>query len=217
MHNCPPNTRFIRFCDALCRGWVLISVLVLVALSMKFLDLPLAERLHSLELPLSIPWLQPMTNLALSGAYLVLLAVMALSAQWVFHRAHLASRMWFLWGCVALPNAFCLVLKITLGRARPELWFTEHLYGFYGPHRASLYWSFPSGHTSTIMGFVLGLSALFPRHCIAFIGTGLLIASVRILLVQHYLSDVVFATALSLMSVRWLLQWAPNYLEKRIG
>jgi membrane-associated phospholipid phosphatase len=94
-----------------------------------------------------------------------------------------------------------------LGRSRPELLFNDGLYGFYGLKLSSKFWSFPSGHTSTIMGFVFGLCIVFPRDMYAFILTGFTIATSRILLTHHFLSDVLMATYLSFLEISLFYYW----------
>ena len=62
----------------------------------------------------------------------------------------------------------CSALKMFLGRARPVLWFHEHLFGFFGPTLQPTYHSFPSGHTMTFISVALGLSMLWPAYLRAF-------------------------------------------------
>ena len=119
--------------------------------------------------------------------------------------------MWFLWLCVLVPSLVCLVLKVLLGRARPDLLFNEHLYGFFGLKTHAPYWSFPSGHTTTVMGFVFGLSVLFPRKCYLFILAGSIVVLSRILLTHHYLSDVMAASYLALLEVGLLFWWSRRF------
>ena len=110
-------------------------------------------------------------------------------------------RSWVLLLCVLIPNIISLALKILLGRARPELLFDQSLYGFYGLHFVRPFWSFPSGHTTTVVGLVLGLMLIFPRHFYAFIVAGLLVISTRVFLTDHYLSDVLGTSYLVLFEV----------------
>lgn len=91
------------------------------------------------------------------------------------------------------------------------MWLNEQIYGFQGPSFNSQFWSFPSGHTSTIMGLVIGLAILFPRRGYFLIGCGLLLVSTRILLLHHYLSDVLMAGYLVVLELGLLTIW----LEKK--
>lgn len=212
------HNRFLTFAQELGRPWVMLLVILLISILITKIDLPLSEWIYQLHLQQSMPWLIPLTNLGLGIVYMGLLAVIALCFQFIFHQPRYARRTWFLWWSATIPSLVCVVLKISLGRARPDLWFSSHLYGFYGFHSSALYWSFPSGHTSTIMGLMFGLSVLFPRYCLLFIVAGLCIAFSRLLLTQHYLSDVLFATYLACVLIGRIssfpyLKWL--YADKR--
>lgn len=107
-----------------------------------------------------------------------------LSAIWI----------WLVMACFS-----CSALKMFLGRARPVLWFHEHLFGFFGPTLQPTYHSFPSGHTMTFISVALGLSMLWPAYLRAFLGLGFLCAFTRVLLTYHYVSDVVGTTYFSII------------------
>ena len=90
---------------------------------------------------------------------------------------------------------------MSLGRARPILLFQKQFYGFYGFHFDHNFWSFPSGHATTIMGLSFGLSILFPRYVKYFMLLGILVMTTRVILTQHFLSDVLIAAYLCLIEV----------------
>lgn len=190
------------------KPWFIISYIAVIILSFMVLDRSLAYYFHAIDLRASYPALTLITNLALSPVYLIGFFMAGLFFRYLYKNKCWEHRAWFLWCCVAIPGLICLVLKVSLSRARPELLFSEQLYGFYGFKLKSIFWSFPSGHTSTIMGLVFGLSALFPRYFYVWITTGLFIASSRILLTNHYASDVLFASYLALLEVGVLFYYA---------
>ena len=82
------------------------------------------------------------------------------------------------------------IIKVIAGRARPRLYIDEHLYGFFWLKMDVLYRSFPSGHATTAMGVWLGFALLFPRYRLALILMGIAISFSRVVLTEHYLSDV---------------------------
>jgi len=81
----------------------------------------------------------------------------------------------------------------------------SHEFGFYGFKTSYDYWSFPSGHTTTIMSLAFGLSVLFPRYWVILVSSAVVVALSRVLLIQHYLSDVIVATYLALIEVTILV------------
>jgi membrane-associated phospholipid phosphatase len=192
---------------------VLLLLLSLLGIggSMLYVDQPLAEWLYSLHLGQEWPWLWSLTGLGETKIYLLGLLALALVARFVFKHKRWEQRFWFLWLCVAIPELVCVVIKIIAGRARPELWFTQQLYGFYGPHLERLFWSFPSGHTTTIMGFALGLCALFPRYIGLYLLLACAVVTSRVLLLEHYLSDVLMATWLCYVEIMLINRFKLNH------
>ncbi|MCP0914327.1 phosphatase PAP2 family protein [Legionella sp. 27cVA30] len=189
------------------KPWMAVFYLGFVSLAFLYLDKPIALYFHEVDLRSNLAILNWITKVGLGGFYLVSLVLLALYFRFVARNYKWEVRVWFLWLCVAFPSLICLGLKIALGRARPSLLFEEQLYGFYGLQTQSTFWSFPSGHSTTIMGLVFGLSILFPRYGYAWIAAGLFVAISRILLTHHYLSDVLIAAYLALLEVGLLWCW----------
>jgi membrane-associated phospholipid phosphatase len=192
---------FERIAAIMIKPGVMVSYVVVIVLSILYIDRPLAYYFHGFDFRTTQPLLMWFTHLGISALYIGGLFLLALFFRYIRRDKLNEKRAWFLWLCVLIPSLVCIVLKVLLGRARPELLFTEQLYGFFGLQREELFWSFPSGHTTTIMGFVFGLSVLFPRYCYAFIAVGLMVVLSRIMLTYHYLSDVMAAAYLSLLQV----------------
>lgn len=194
-------TPFNRLSSIAMKPWFVVGYAVFLAIAFLYIDKPLAIYLKGLDLGQRFFWLVWITNLGLGGIYFITLFLLALFFRYVMRNPVSESAAWFLWLCVTIPSAICLGLKILLGRARPDLLFSEQLYGFYGLHWHAPYWSFPSGHTTTIMAFVFSASILIPRYGYALITAGAVIAISRILLVHHYLSDVLVAGYLALVEI----------------
>jgi len=202
-------TPFERLEKNMLRPWVIISYLCFVVLSFLYFDQPIALFFHDKNLGIKLPIIRWFTHLGTGELYVIGLFLLALFYRYIRPNKKNEVRSWFLWLCVLVPYFICAILKINLGRARPELLFDNQLYGFYGLHFDSHYWSFPSGHTSTITGLVLGLIILFPRYCYAFFLSGLLLVSTRVFLTSHYLSDVLttgYLTFLEVALLIWILR-----------
>lgn len=187
-----------------------LIVTAIIVLSYYYIDKPLTQWFSDLALGQRFPVLEGITDLGSVKIYLLLFLGAGLVFRYGVVSPIWESRAWFLSLCTIFPDLVCIVLKIVLGRARPVLWLNEKIYGFYGVKAslgvgASNYWSFPSGHTTTIMGVVFGLSALFPRYWILFVASGTCVVLSRVLLLHHYLSDVIAATYLTLLEVSFLI------------
>lgn len=195
---------FNRLYSTLSQPIPIIIIFLIIGLIMGFIDCPLATCLVNWDLHHNFPILNLFTNLGLMIIYVGIFFIVALYFR--YKNIELwEARMWFLWLCVISSGALCVVIKILLGRARPIMWFQENFFGFYGLQKHSDFWSFPSGHTTCIMAVAFGFSIIFPRFFYSFIGVGLLVALSRVLLVQHYLSDVLVAIYLTLLEIGCLL------------
>lgn len=187
------------------KPWFVIIYLCFTAISFFYFDKPTAFYFHHLALKTSFPPIFWLTKFGTGAVYMVFFLLAALFFRYIRHNKQWEARSWFLWLCVLVPNLICGILKVLIGRARPELLFDHQLYGFYGPHINELYWSFPSGHTTTVTALVLGLSILLPRFCYIFLIVGLTVISTRILLTNHYVSDVMLTGYLTTMEIGLLL------------
>jgi membrane-associated phospholipid phosphatase len=198
-------TKFEHLIEVMIKPWVVFICILLMFLTFFYADKSIAYLFHSLNLRINLPILNFIANLGSGVFYIGPMFLLALVFRYVYREKTYEIRTWFLLLSVLVPTIICLILKVSLGRARPDLLFSDNLYGFYGFKFNSSYWSLPSGHTTNIMGFVFGLCALFPRYCYAFIITGLILVSSRILLIHHYFTDVLIASYLALLDMAFLL------------
>ena len=174
-----------------------------------------------LQLGAYVNILQWLTVFGISLIYLLTLPVCAMYVRYIYIKPLLEKRIWFLWWCIFIPNGVCSILKVVFGRARPELWLSHNQYGFYFFKFQSNYSSFPSGHTITIFALICGLSFLYPQYVILFIIPGILIAISRILLLKHYLSDVITAVYLDVVILGFIMnytaRWHKRSMDEIIG
>ncbi|MCA0403974.1 MAG: phosphatase PAP2 family protein [Proteobacteria bacterium] len=198
------NTPVNRLFNLAIKPSVIISFTVFIILAFFYIDPFLAQYFHEANLRLNFPLLNYITHLGLGGFYLPSFLILALFFRYRKDKAW-ENRFWFLFMAVFIPGMICVFLKVILGRARPVLLFSDDLYGFFGLHFKAIYWSFPSGHTTTIMSAAFALSVIFPRFFYLFMTLGLMVSSSRILLTSHYLSDVLVAAYLSLIEIGFLL------------
>ena len=139
------------------------------------------------------------------GLIIVIFIFSALWFRYIKQHALWEARSWFIMQCILLSGSICFVLKIIFGRGRPKMWFNAHEYGFYWFNIKGAYWSFPSGHATTILSIAFAFSILFPRYWLMFLLLGFFIALSRILLGYHYTSDVFVAGYLTLLEVIFLV------------
>lgn len=179
-----------------------LATAILGSVSYAFIDQPLARYFHDSS-PILRAIFAAITRLGEGGVYLIPLAVLLLAALWR-RRAALAWRAGFVFAAIAISGLLTDILKPVFGRARPNLLFEQHLFGFTwsGPHADR--WSFPSGHSVTIMALAAALYAIYPPAWPAYAALALAVMASRVVIDAHYLSDVVAGGYLGFI-VTWAL------------
>ncbi len=203
---------FQQFFKLLTRPLLAVSLVIFILISFIYLDRPVAIYFHNLHLGERWVWLNGLSLFGEGIIYICLFFLLALFFRYIKHNQTYERQLWFLWFCVFVPMSFCLVAKILLGRARPELLLLDQSYGFYGLHFSSKYWSFPSGHTTTVMSLVFGLCFLFPRLNLLFILGGIVMVFSRVVLAKHYLSDIMLTSYLVLLTQGVLVKYTSPVL-----
>lgn len=192
--------------------------LVLIVVSYLWWDQPIAWTMHDLGVTEHFPVLNWITQLGKSIYWLVLLPLLALFFRHGRRVKQSEWRIWFLWASLVVTNGLCFVLKTLLGRARPELLFSDHIFGFFGFQTNHLYHSFPSGHATQVTTAVLSLCLLYPKKRWIFLSIGIAILVTRVLLTQHYVSDVLATVLLVALEYKLFLyivaQQCPLYWKK---
>lgn len=82
------------------------------------------------------------------------------------------------------------IFKHILGRPRPPMFHLHNLSSLDFFNFDSRWHSFPSGHTSTIFAFIFCLLFLFPKIKNFLITFAIIIASTRVIVGAHYVSDI---------------------------
>lgn len=180
------------------RQWIAVSVLVIAAVTLGYthLDLPIALYFYALEGTPALDAASVLTHLG-EGVYYIapslLLYLFFRNRNRLYARAAL-----FIFAATVSSGIVVNLLKVIFGRFRPTLYFKEHLYGFDWFHTAHPMVSFPSGHSATAMGAWVAFALLLPKYRIPLILTGVMLASTRMILTAHYLSDVIAGSAIGI-------------------
>ncbi|KTD69760.1 PAP2 family protein [Legionella santicrucis] len=206
-------TQFEKTAYFMKKPWVIFLYAISVIVAYYFVDRSLAIYLHQLDLGTKVPLLEALTALGKWIAYIALFFIAGLYFHYIKINPLYEARSWYLLGCVFIANFVCVILKVALSRARPDLLFSSHEFGFYWFKLSSNYWSFPSGHTTTVVSLATGLGVLFPRYFYLLLIFAFLVALSRILLCFHYLSDVMSAFYISVLVVSFFTE----YLRRKVG
>jgi membrane-associated phospholipid phosphatase len=124
-----------------------------------------------------------------------------------------AKMAWYIFITNVVAGIGVWFIKIPFGRARPELYLQDNIYGFEWFEIHHKLTSFPSGHTVTVISSTVALSLLFPRLRYILIPFGIAVAFSRVVGTQHYISDVLFGLFLgTLVAIVLFLYSYKNHL-----
>lgn len=163
-------------------------------LSYWYLDQALAHYIHASGINVSNTFFNAVTQFGDSKYPLIatfLLYLIYRKSDKLFARKNL-----YVFSAVAVSGLIVDIIKVIAGRMRPELLFDTHQYGFSGFKFESSFYSFPSGHSATAFSFFVALALLNPKYKLLFLASAILIVLSRIILLQHYLSDVAIGSAI---------------------
>lgn len=181
----------------------LLPIGIVVTIVSYFFDKPVAE------------WARTLPSSIVQTAHVVeiLCATMPHLVLWpsiffcflVFGKKRRAAKTFLLLSvAIAVSYLICYTFKGVLGRARPELLFTQNIYGFFYFTTNFSYQAFPSGHSTTISAFFGILSCFFPRCSLPFLGLALLMAFSRVVTETHFLSDIFGGVLLGTLASQWV-------------
>jgi len=179
-----------------------MAVAVCVPIGYFLIDIPVIEYFHSLRERSFMDALRLITAMGESQWYLVTGLCL-----WILFRKRSDRPAYggmLLLSSVALSGIVANLFKTLLGRARPRLYFQEGVYGFDFFHIDYSWLSFPSGHAATALGAASALALLFPGYRAAFYCAGIVIATSRIVLNEHYPSDVIAGSLLGYYTTLFL-------------
>ena len=102
----------------------------------------------------------------------------------------------FLLAALIIAGIATHVLKIFFGRWRPDTMIYTGVSGFSWFNLAHDAKSFPSGHSQLIWTVAVCLLLIYPRLIIFYLATAILVSFSRVMLNQHFVSDVVLGAYL---------------------
>lgn len=154
-------------------------------------------------------------SLIAQGAYPIAAVAILIAASYIIPKLNnIRNKLWFTFIMLIATGISCDILKIIFGRARPEMWFDHHLYGFYWfiTKSNATFWSFPSGHSTTIATLATCLALFIPKTRVVCVLLAISVAAGRIFAQDHYLSDVMAGLWLG-----WVLTLMSYYYVRKCG
>ena len=185
------------------------ALTLLLFLSYRFVDIPVAIFCNQLA-PNILQVFDWITEFGVSTWYLV--ASLFLFVIFRFYRKNrvYANRALFIFTAVAISGITAIVVKLTVARYRPKLFFEKGLYGFDIFNVGYEYNSFPSGHVATIFSLAAAMSLFWPKYRVYFFFVAFAVALSRIVLTSHYVSDVIAGAFIGTLTVLLLNKYIPD-------
>lgn len=137
-----------------------------------------------------------------------LIGIICLAISWREHKDHKCRLSpYILPFGINLCFAYILagIVKFILARYRPEMLLTMNLYGFHYFSLNDDFNSTPSGHTVMTFALFLTIASFVKRTWLTLLCLipGILVAFSRLVLAEHYVSDVILGAYLGTISVFW--------------
>jgi lipid A 4'-phosphatase len=195
-------------------SWALYAGLTVlgIAVSIIYVDRPVALFFHQASPPV-VEAFRVATRLGVSTYYLIGAAAVAL-VFWLIGR--LAETRWaarlgaaavvpcFLFLSIAISGLITDLLKVVFGRARPKLLFANETFGFDWWGTKADFWSFPSGHATTVVAIAAALFCLWPRFLPVYVAFAALVSLSRSVVGAHYVSDIAAASFIAIATTMYL-------------
>jgi membrane-associated phospholipid phosphatase len=199
--------------------WTVAALLAAMALSVVFVDRPLAAALVGVD-PRFQAIAQRVTWFGRSTSYLVIFALAAIALALIgrfalSRRIRLISQSWswaaaYLFLAVAMSGLANDLVKLMVGRSRP-LVDAQNLHPFSFSYD---YQSFPSGHAAVAFGLAFATMTLWPRWRWPLLFFAAAVAASRVVLDVHHLGDVIGSVLVAWLTVRGL---TVLFARRRLG
>jgi lipid A 4'-phosphatase len=184
---------------------------ILIVISIGAIDRPLAVFFHARDADLHALF-EITGRLGLTSGYLTLTGLGFIVLQWggllprlrpVTARIRaLAVIPAFLFLSIATSGVIVDILKVVFGRARPKLLFQSDIFGFMWLGWNADHWSFPSGHSATIVALMTALWYLWPQHVLFYVLAAAIVAGSRVVVGAHFLADALAGALVAILTTR---------------
>lgn len=133
-------------------------------------------------------------KLGLGLPYIVGFLVLYIWVRFVVFSRVWVKRILYMQFCVLVSAIICDAIKYIIWRPRPKKFlhhdYTQFTWWFDRPFHLASSHSFPSGHTTTAAAVGIAVAFLFPKWRWWGIGFMVLIATLRVVLLLHFVTDV---------------------------
>ncbi len=190
--------------------WTCTAAISLILVSYFFLDIHLALFFHDIW-PTESILLHLFNEMSNPNPQVLFWPVIFFVVRYIYNNRTAGEKILTIMLSVCVSNAISIPMKMLLGRARPALLFSEHVYSFDIFSAYTLHLSFPSGHAITIASVMGALACYYPRYSIPLLCVALFMAFARVMATAHYLSDVLAGVLLGILISQWVFSRIKKY------
>ncbi|MBX2988293.1 MAG: phosphatase PAP2 family protein [Bdellovibrionaceae bacterium] len=186
--------------------------LLATGLSLVFVDQDLAlwfNEVHRESIRLAA---RSITNIALGEYWFGLAILIYVWSRWVRKNDNLRSWAVHLFAGLLGSGIILQILKWSFGRQRPHVGEAGDHLVFHPFQYHWHYLSMPSGHTQVLFSVATALVLLWPGGRWIFFGLAAALSFTRVMILQHYLSDVIAGAMVGFFGTLWVYAW----LEKKV-
>lgn len=105
---------------------------------------------------------------------------------------------------VNASQAVICPIKMFFGRYRPDLWLTQHLYGFGFWAHTDNEMSFPSGHAVAIASILFSVACVYPKKFYHLLTLTFILSFSRVVVEKHYISDILASLLIAFLVSQWI-------------
>ncbi|ABI83443.1 phosphatase PAP2 family protein [Francisella tularensis] len=181
--------------------------LIIAILSYNFLDIKFATLVHSSELfGTGISTIAAFTsNIFSPKVWTVITAIATVICIYKHIVKKPSQKLYIMSLSLIMTIIITTIVKVILARYRPEMLLFDNHYGFHFFSFKKAYNSMPSGHTALTFAGLLAIANFFEKKyitLIAIIISGLVAVS-RIIILDHFISDVIVAAYIGIFTYLW--------------
>lgn len=195
--------------------FIIFGIAILAGMLCIDRDVALAFGAMKRDTPALISFFTTITDIGKSQWYLYPLGLLCLACglmlRWKLQPQRRA--LWlallqmsgFVFANIALSGLAVDCIKIIIGRPRPVLLLEQDIFNqFTSFSFTSRWWSFPSGHSATILSLALAAGAICPRWRRPLLLLAGTVAASRVIVTAHYPSDVLGGLLIASMIFTYL-------------
>lgn len=184
-----------------------ILTLIVIILSYNFVDIKVATLIHTSDFfGTGISTLAAFISKIFSPKiWAVVTAIVTVLCILRYIAKKPSDKLYIMSLTLIMTIIITTVIKISLARYRPELLLFDNRYGFHFFSMKKVYNSMPSGHTALSFAGLLAIANFFNKRVITLIAVILacLIAVSRIIVLDHFVSDVILAAYIGIFTYLW--------------